>query len=64
VLTNKRGCGNIYSQGTPYIDEEATEMKKISNKEILIGAVAYKLNCSEECLKGYTKEQLKKMLED
>ena len=43
---------------------EANEMKKISNKEILIGAVAYKLNCSEECLNGYTKEQLKKMLED
>ena len=43
---------------------EATEMKKISNKEILIGAVAYKLNCSEECLSGYTKAQLKKMLED
>ena len=39
-------------------------MRKISNKEILIGAVAYKLNCSEDCLKGYTKEQLKKMLED
>ena len=43
---------------------EATEMKKISNKEILIGAVAYKLNCSEECLKGYTKAELKKMLEN
>ena len=39
-------------------------MKKISNKEILIGAVAYKLNCSEECVNGYTKEQLKKILED
>ena len=49
---------------TPDIDQEATEMKKISNKEILIGAVAYKLNCSEECLNCYTKEQLKKMLED
>lgn len=39
-------------------------IKKISTKEILIGAVAYKLGCSEECLKGYTKAQLKKMLED
>lgn len=39
-------------------------MKKITTKEILIGAVAYKLNCSEECLKGYTKKQLKEMLED
>ena len=39
-------------------------MKKISMKEILIGAVAYKLGCSEECLKGYTKAQLKAMLED
>ena len=39
-------------------------MRKITKKEILIGAVAYKLNCSEDCLKGYTKEQLKKMLED
>jgi hypothetical protein len=38
-------------------------IRKIGIKEILIGAVAYKLNCSEECLKGYTKEQLKKMLE-
>ena len=38
-------------------------MKKITMKEILIGAVAYKLNCSEECLKGYTKQQLKAMLE-
>ena len=49
---------------TPDIDEEATDMKKISNKEILIGAVAYKLNCSDECLKGYTKAELKKMLDD
>ena len=39
-------------------------MRKISNKEILIGAVAYKLNCSEECLKNIAKAQLKKMLED
>jgi hypothetical protein len=39
-------------------------MRKISIKEILIGAVAYKLKCSEECLKGYTKAQLKKMLEE
>lgn len=37
-------------------------MKKISAKEILIGAVAYKLGCSEECLKGYNKAQLKEML--
>lgn len=39
-------------------------MRKITNKEILIGAVTYKLNCSEDCLKCYTKAQLKKMLED
>lgn len=39
-------------------------MRKITNKEILIGAVAYKLNCSEECLKSLTRAQLKKMLED
>ena len=39
-------------------------MKKINNKEILIGAVAYKLNCSEECLKNLTKAELRKMLED
>lgn len=39
-------------------------MKKITNKEILIGAVAYKLNCSEECLKNIAKAELKKMLDD
>lgn len=39
-------------------------MKKISNKEILIGAFAYKMNCSEECLKNFTKAELKKILED
>ena len=39
-------------------------MRKITNKEILIGAVAYKLSCSEECLKKLTKAELKKMLED
>lgn len=37
-------------------------MKKITNKEILIGAVAEKLNCSENCLKNYTKTQLKEIL--
>ena len=39
-------------------------MKKPSIKEILIGAVAYKLGCSEDCLKNHTKAQLKAMLED
>lgn len=39
-------------------------MRKITNKEILIGAVAYKLNCSDECLKNLTKSELKKMLDD
>lgn len=39
-------------------------MRKITNKEILAGAVAYKLNCSEECFKNLTKAELKKMLED
>lgn len=39
-------------------------MRKITNKEILIGAVAYKLNCSEDFLKNLTKAELKKMLED
>ena len=39
-------------------------MENITNKEILIGAVAYKLNCSEECLKNLTKAELKKMMED
>lgn len=39
-------------------------MRKISITEILIGAVAYKLNCSEECLENLTKAELKKMLED
>lgn len=39
-------------------------MKKISNKEILISAVAYKLNCSEKCLQNLTKAQLKKMMEE
>lgn len=39
-------------------------MRKINNKEILIGAVAYKLNFSEECLKNLTKAELKKMLDD
>ena len=36
-MTNKQGCGNIYSQGkTPDIDEEATEMKRyfVNGKEI------------------------------
>jgi hypothetical protein len=39
-------------------------MKKISSKEILVGAVAYKIGCSEESLKNYTKAQLKAMLGD
>lgn len=39
-------------------------MKKPSIKEILIGAVAYELNCSEVCFEGMTKEQLKKMWEE
>lgn len=39
-------------------------MKKITIKEILIGAVAEKLGCSEECFKGCTKKELKEMLGD
>lgn len=39
-------------------------MRKISITEILIGAVACKLNCSEECLKNLTKAELKKMQDD
>ena len=39
-------------------------MKNITNKEILIGAVAYKLNCSEECLKNLTNAELKNMLDN
>lgn len=39
-------------------------MKKITNKEILIDAVSYKLGCSEECLKDYTKSQLKSILDN
>lgn len=38
-------------------------MKKITIREILIGAVAEKLGCSESCFKGYTKAQLKAILE-
>ena len=37
-------------------------MRKISNKEILIGAVAYKLNCSEECLKNIAKADRKSVV--
>ena len=39
-------------------------MKKITIKEILIGAVAEKLGCSESCLKDYTKAQLKAILNE
>ena len=38
-------------------------MKKITIKEILIGAVAEKLGCSEYFLRNYTKAQLKEILE-
>ena len=51
---------------TPYSknEKEKETMKKITIKEILIGAVAEKLGCSEYCLINYTKAELKKMLED
>ena len=43
--------------------KETKKMKKVTIKEILIGAVAEKLGCSEHCLRNYTKAQLKAILE-
>ena len=43
--------------------KEIKKMKKVTIKEILIGAVAEKLGCSEYCLRNYTKAQLKAILE-
>ena len=43
--------------------KEIKKMKKVTIKEILIGAVAEKLGCSEHCLRNYTKAQLKAILE-
>ena len=51
----------VYNVGTK--EREVNKMKKITIKEILIGAVAEKLGCSEYCLRNYTKAQLKEILE-
>ena len=39
-------------------------MKKISIREILIGAVACTYNVSEDCLKKVKTSELKKMMEE
>ena len=51
-------CYNVVTK-----EREVNKMKKITIKEILIGAVAEKLGCSEYCLRNYTKAQLKEILE-